>query len=153
MGGRSAVLRNEFGGNFTEGEVCGVLAFRRILGQPGLAGRVSCADLSGVQLEREGFAAGPWSAVASARGQAARLQKREISAADYVCRFAEECGRWERLCGARGRIFLVRRDLTCGGRREFIRAAAADAGNPLKHAPTMPGRLHLRQHLTIWRVW
>src|ERR1700737_948052 len=112
MDGRSAVLRDEFGGGFGEGEVCGFLALRRVVGQPGLAGCVSCADIPGVQLEWAGFACGPWSAFASAGGEAAWVQEREVFAQDYVCGLAEECGRWERLGIAGGGIFVVRGDLS-----------------------------------------
>src|SRR5260370_10830249 len=97
MDGRAAVLCDEFGGSFGKGEVCGVLPVRRVVGQPGLGGCVSCADLPCIQLEWEGFAGGSWSAFASARGQAARVQEREVFAQADARGFDEECGRWERL--------------------------------------------------------
>src|SRR6266436_8877100 len=70
MDGRAAILRDEFGGSFGEGEICGVLAVRRVLGQPGLAGCVSCSDIFGLQLEWREFARGSWSAFAGAGGAA-----------------------------------------------------------------------------------
>ncbi len=110
---RAAVLRDEFGGSFGEGEVCGVLPVRPGVGQPGLGGCVSCTDIPCVQLEREGFACGPRSAFAGARGKAARVQEREVFAQADAGGFDEECGRWERLGVAFVRIFVVRRDLNC----------------------------------------
>src|SRR5260370_36978384 len=113
MDGRAVVLRGGFGGSFREGEVCGCLAVRRLVGQPGFARCVSCTDISGVQLEWAGFACGPWSAFAGARGKATRVQEREVFTEDYVCGLAEECGRWARLGFACGGVFVVREDLNC----------------------------------------
>src|SRR5260370_33226802 len=86
-------------------------------GEPveGLGGCVSCADFPCVQLEREGFACGPWSAFAGAGGEAAGVQEREVFAQADFCGFAEACGRWERLGGAFVRIFVVRRGLKFHG--------------------------------------
>src|ERR1700675_3883762 len=111
MDGRATFVCDEFGGRFGEGEICGVLAVRRVVGQPGLAGCVSCANISGVQLERAGFASGSWSAFAGARGSAAWVQEREVFAEDYACGFDETRGRWARVGGACFGIFVVCGDL------------------------------------------
>src|ERR1700738_2093972 len=140
MDGRAAVLRDELGGSFGEGEVCGVLPVRRVVGQPGLAGCVSCTDIPCVQLEWEGFACGPWGAFAGARGKAAWVQEREVFAQADVCGFDETCGRRERLSGACVRIFVVRRDLNCSA-HDFNRQRRRGAyAFPLAGAPASLAR-------------
>src|SRR5436309_10213521 len=115
MDGGAAVLRDESGGRFGEGEIRSVLAVRRVVGQPGLTGCISCADIFGVQLEWRGFACGSWSAFAGAGGAAAWIQEREVSTSGEFCGFDEECGGWARVVGACGGIFLVCGDLNCRG--------------------------------------